>query len=281
MLLLFIFVWLVNCFFYRDVESKVDDVSLDPIDDVYVNPWSKSVIEDILLEAQVSEYEGYHTSKVALSSLSKVIEIGGDKYQIGRLAGAGAFGEVYEGCIKSDPDKLVAVKIEKPLEKSLIPWEFYMYRQLEKRVPNDQRLFFGYAHGVHLYSDSNVLITNFLAHGTLLNAINLSKGMDEELCIYYTIEMLSMLESLHRNDIIHGDFKADNLMLRNARGDLMEDGFRARSGCWREQGLCLVDWGRGIDLQQFPNGTKFNANCGTPDYICIQMQEKKQWKYQV
>ena len=41
--------------------------------------------------------------------------------------------------------------------------------------------------------------------------------MDEVLCIYYTIEMLSMLETLHRNGIIHGDFKPDNLLIRHAR----------------------------------------------------------------
>lgn len=83
--------------------------------------------------------------------------------------------------------------------------------------------------------------------------------MDEVLCMYYTIEMLYMLESLHRNGIIHGDFKPDNLLMRYARwsiffasrsirvehpserllcfgrDDLAEDGFRTRSGSWHEQ----------------------------------------------
>lgn len=41
--------------------------------------------------------------------------------------------------------------------------------------------------------------------------------MDEVLCIYYTIEMLAMLETLHRARILHGDFKPDNLLIRYAR----------------------------------------------------------------
>lgn len=41
--------------------------------------------------------------------------------------------------------------------------------------------------------------------------------MDEVLCIYYSIEMLRMLESLHNVGIIHGDFKPDNLLVRYAR----------------------------------------------------------------
>jgi checkpoint serine/threonine-protein kinase len=37
--------------------------------------------------------------------------------------------------------------------------------------------------------------------------------MDEVLCIYYTIEMLHMLETLHSVGIIHGDFKPDNMLV--------------------------------------------------------------------
>lgn len=41
--------------------------------------------------------------------------------------------------------------------------------------------------------------------------------MEEVLCIYYTIEMLYMLEALHVAGIIHGDFKPDNMLIRYAR----------------------------------------------------------------
>lgn len=108
-----------------------------------------------------------------------------------------------------------------------------------------QRICFGYAHSLHLYSDYSILVSDFLAHGTLLvslgvmfkliflyfpltfapivsqDAINTNVctgvSMDEVLCIHYTIEMLSMLETLHGNGIIHGDFKPDNLLMRYAR----------------------------------------------------------------
>lgn len=41
--------------------------------------------------------------------------------------------------------------------------------------------------------------------------------MEEVLCIYYTIEMLHMVETLHDVGLIHGDFKPDNLLIRYAR----------------------------------------------------------------
>ncbi|KAJ9562918.1 hypothetical protein OSB04_008078 [Centaurea solstitialis] len=270
------------------------------------NPWSVSIIKSLLQKrnSQISKFDGYHASskcysgKVTLSSLqksarNKVIEFdnhrdmysihltGGKKYQIKGCAGKGGFAQVYKACITSNPDEVVALKIQKPP----FPWEFYMYRQLDKRIPENERLCFGYAHRLHLYLDCSILVSDFLAHGTLQDAINtnvcIGASMDEVLCMHYTIEMLSMLETLHRNGIIHGDFKPDNLLMRYARDDLTEDGFRTRSGPWHEQGLCLVDWGRGIDLELFPNKIKFNGDCRTSGFRCVEMQENKPWTYQV
>jgi checkpoint serine/threonine-protein kinase len=44
-----------------------------------------------------------------------------------------------------------------------------------------------------------------------------NRNMDEVLCMYYTIEMLNMLEALHSVGIIHGDFKPDNILVRYPR----------------------------------------------------------------
>lgn len=56
---------------------------------------------------------------------------------------------------------------------------------------------------------------------TVQDAINsnvvIGGSMEEVLCIYYTIEMLQMLETLHDTAIIHGDFKPDNLLIRYSR----------------------------------------------------------------
>lgn len=47
------------------------------------------------------------------------------------------------------------------------------------------------------------------------------------------------------------------------------------------QGLCLVDWGRGIDLHLFRAGTEFHGDCGTSGFRCVEMQEDRNWTYQV
>ncbi|XP_038888859.1 mitotic checkpoint serine/threonine-protein kinase BUB1 isoform X3 [Benincasa hispida] len=250
---------------------QVNDVSESTkFAESYINPWSSSTMNDLLskISPKIMKYDGYHSStkayskKMTLKSLrnssrNKIIEIGGKKYEIKGCAGTGGFAQVYRSYLDSNPDDVVALK----------------------------RSSFGCAHAMYLYSDYSILICDFLAHGTLQDAINsyvvLGKTMEEVLCIYYTIEMLYMLETLHSIGIIHGDFKPDNLLIRYAGDNLTEDEFQERSGPWQDQGLCLVDWGRGIDLHLFPENVEFKGDCRTSGFRCPEMLENKPWKFQV
>ncbi|KAK6241708.1 hypothetical protein SCA6_007097 [Theobroma cacao] len=237
--------------------GKIDGSEPAEFGKKFINPWSTFTIEELSkkIHPQITKYDGYHLSKkvysgkVALSSLkkssrNKIIEIGGKKYQIKGCAGQGGFAQVFKAYIDSNPDDVVALKIQKPA----FPWEFYMYRQLDERILDKQRSNFGSAQKIHIYSDCSILVCDYLSHGTLQDAINsyvvTGKSMEEVLCIYYTTEMLYMLETLHRVGIIHGDFKPDNLLIRYSKDDLSEDGFKDRTGPWHDQvdtyGLCVV-----------------------------------------
>ncbi|XP_020591997.1 mitotic checkpoint serine/threonine-protein kinase BUB1 [Phalaenopsis equestris] len=293
----------MHALFLKHVEEIIRNAAPEPQADKIVNerqeqlcvdPWSTSITESFLKEKEtyLKKYDGYHcinkiySGKASLSSLqnssrNKTLELGCRKYQIKGCSGQGRFAQVYKAYVDGNADDVVALKIQRPA----FPWEFYMYRQLDERIHSEQRSSFGLAHRVHIYADSSILVTDYLSHGTLQDAINshlvTQKLMEEVLCIHYTIEMLRMLETLHSVGIIHGDFKPDNLLVRYAREELKADGFSTRTGNWADQGLCLVDWGRGIDLNLFPPGTKFTGDCRTSGFSCVEMQENKPWTYQV
>uniref|UniRef100_A0ACD5U846 Uncharacterized protein n=1 Tax=Avena sativa TaxID=4498 RepID=A0ACD5U846_AVESA len=259
-----------------------------------VDPWSESTMDSLMMKINgaLKKFTGYHKSnkvysgKVPLTSSQnalkdKVIVLGGRKYQIKGFSGTGAFAKLYKASVEGNPEQTVVLKIQKPA----FPWEFYMYRQLDVLISDIQRPSYGFAHEVHVFADVSVLVCDYLQYGTLLDAINsnlvVGHQMDEVLCIYYTIEMLHMLETLHGVGILHGDFKPDNMLVCYPSEELTDDTFRSETRSGQNQGLCLIDWGRGIDLNLFPVSTEFLGDCRTSGFSCIEMQEQRTWTYQV
>ncbi|KAL5647737.1 hypothetical protein ACJX0J_042092, partial [Zea mays] len=263
----------------------------------------------INLCSQLSCSYGYYNSnkvycgKVPLTSSLNVLRNKGiKKYQIKGSAGTGAFAKVYKATVDSNAEEMVALKIQ----NTSFTLEFYMYRQLDLRISDVESPSFGYIHEMHIFSDVSVLVCDYLP--LLQDVINshlvVGRYMDEVLCMYYTIEMLNMLETLHSVGIIHGDLKPDNILVCYPRAGLPfgsiiltpftqvsffswyvkwrdEDNFRSEKQVERNQGLCLVHWGCGIDLALFPSVTEFHGDCGTSGFRCIEMQEHRNWTYQV
>ncbi|KAG0598863.1 hypothetical protein M758_12G106700 [Ceratodon purpureus] len=263
-----------------------------------IYPWDQELISNFLkdLSPPLSKYEGYiqstkkYSGKVSLASLAssksgvknKPLELGSSKYQLKASTGHGAFAQVYlaEALNKTGDSRRVVLKVQKPP----CPWEFYIYRQLDMRIPSEERCSYGSAQSIHIYADCSFMECDFGPYGTLQDVINsyLSKGqrMDEPLCIFYTIEMLHMLESLHKVNLIHGDFKPDNLLIRSSSENL-GTWSPDKPGSWKQQGVCLIDWGRSIDISLFADGTEFVGDSKTDGFRCTEMIEKKPWTFQV
>ncbi|KAJ7558034.1 hypothetical protein O6H91_04G022800 [Diphasiastrum complanatum] len=256
-----------------------------------VNPWDDKMLSELLrgLSPPLSKYKGFHFSSkkysgsAVLSTLKKTarnksLELGNKTYLLKGCIGEGAFARVYQA-YDDDSESTVVLKVQKPP----CPWEFYVYRQLDKRIPKEERNNFGYAWQMDVYADFSIMVADYGQHGTLQDVINsylaTNQKMEEVLCMYYTIEMLHILEILHSVGIIHADFKPDNLLIRN-ESEEWEEWTPNRSGCWKHQGLCLIDWGRSIDTTLYPEGTEFVGDCKTSAFRCIEMVENRPWSFQ-
>lgn len=195
---------------------------------------------------------------------------------------------------------LEAIKMEAPPSA----WEYYMIRQAHRRLgvsrPAESVV---RAHEMHLFRDECFLVEEFRDQGTLLDLVNLCRaeggvgggggssgaataaGMDEALAMWATAELLRTVEALHARQLIHGDLKGDNVLVRlddpSAETDWSPTYFASGAHGWASKGVCLIDFGRGIDMRQFGPGVAFVADWATGDADCAEMREMRPWTYQI
>ncbi|KAK8089151.1 hypothetical protein PG997_004112 [Apiospora hydei] len=233
-------------------------------------------------------------------------------YTLKRELGAGAFAPVYlvensaPGTEEEEEEPLIemgkgdfavtkrsvleALKMETPPTA----WEFHMMRLAATRLgPQDRATAsISAAHELHLYQDDGFLFLPLHAHGTLLDVVNFfreqpSGVMDEPLAMFFAIELLRTVEALHSKQILHGDLKADNCLLRldalsSASGNDLSNQWQADgSGGWAERGIVLIDFGRGIDMRAFVPDVQFIADWKTTAQDCAEMREGRPWTWQI
>lgn len=179
-----------------------------------------------------------------------------------------------------------ALKMEDPPT----PWEFYMMRLAHSRLGPQHRAAASLSPALemHLYQDEGFLFIPYYPHGTLLDVVNLFRGeasgvMDEQLAMFFAIELLRTVEALHAKQILHGDIKADNCLLRLDPSDepLSAQWRASGSGGWAGRGVTLIDFGRAIDMRAFAPETQFIADWKTTAQDCAEMREGRPWTWQI
>ncbi|KAL8860424.1 MAG: hypothetical protein Q9178_003083 [Gyalolechia marmorata] len=233
----------------------------------------------------------------------------GMSYAIKRELGKGAFAPVYlaqwmpneedeaderqllsESITRSSTRNtdLSAIKCEDPPTA----WEFYIMSTIHSRLASCSRasdsILLPYE--MHLFADEGYLVEQYLDQGTLLDLVNTAKAdspsgvLDEPIAMFFTIELLRTVEALHSIGILHGDLKADNCLVRlhHEEDKTWDSSYHADGDQgWASKGLSLIDFGRGIDMQQFHSETKFIADWKTTKADCAEMREMRPWTYQV
>ncbi|KIH90373.1 checkpoint serine/threonineeeee-protein kinase [Sporothrix brasiliensis 5110] len=227
---------------------------------------------------------------------------GGEQQAVAQM-GRGAFASAHSRRYAHE-----ALKMETPPTT----WEFHMMRLAHTRLGPQHRATASLAPALecHLYRDETFLFLPFYPHGTLLDVVNLFRGessgvMDETLAMFFAIELFRTVESLHSKNILHGDIKADNCLLRledplctpslgsstsssssNSRiadsSEQLSSQWQADgTGGWAARGMTLIDFGRAIDMRAFPADVKFVADWKTTAQDCAEMREGRPWTWQI
>lgn len=228
-------------------------------------------------------------------------------YTVKRELGKGAFAPVYLVESKTSEDEsddenkpvqmgkgefglkrqaLEAIKMEDPPT----PWEFYIMRQAKRRLGVSRAAdSIVSAFEMHVFKDECYLVEEYRDQGTLLDLVNIARAengvMDEQLAMFFTIELFRTVEALHNKGIIHGDLKSDNILVRFdslLKDDHWDSEYKrdGRDG-WAAKGIALIDFGRGIDMKAFKPDVQFIADWKTTEADCAEMRELRPWTYQI
>lgn len=247
-----------------------------------------------------------------------VLSLGERQFEMREKIGEGGFGAVFlasdlkirqeqddmDSDDEDDDDEeladksLVAIKVEKPASI----WEAVVLDRVRRRIQPHLVPSIIEAKDLFAFADESHLLLEFASQGTLLDIVNKasaigiapthpgSSSFDEIIAIFFTIELLKMIEGLHTAGFIHGDLKIDNCLVRLDPIPSAEGGAKAWSGeytrsgtdGWKYKGLKLIDFGRAIDLSLFPAGAgqRFTADWSVDEKDCVEMREGKEWSYE-
>ena len=283
------------------------------INETTCNPMDPHIHAQIFdnIRPSLDTYEGYHTTSshkeskqvaeierfitkmsrkdgATTNHLEMRLQLGDREYLIRKKLGQGAYAPVFLA-EEAETGALHAIKIEKSPPRK---WEFYLMRQAKRRLGVSRA---GNsmidALALHMFRDESFLILEYREQGTILDLVNSAKNvplgesstgvMDEVLAMFFTVELLRTVEALHSKQILHGDLKADNCLVRFDAGDLPVAYRRDGSGGWSSKGIALIDFGRGIDLKLFPEKVQFICEWETDEQDCPEMRDARPWSYQV
>ena len=194
-----------------DISQVLDEK--DDSEDLGYDPWSEKFVKMQMGQMMIKD----HPVNQTFSERKHIFNIKGINYSKEQLLGEGAFAKVYLCSAFGDPTK-VAIKVQKKGSS----WEPWILQETSKRLADTiaSSAISDY-HGSCLFSSGEgVVITSYYSYGTLLDLCAFcrpklaKKSMEMRPAIlFFSAQVISLMLELHTADILHADFKPDNIML--------------------------------------------------------------------
>ncbi|XP_046317888.1 mitotic checkpoint serine/threonine-protein kinase BUB1 beta isoform X1 [Marmota monax] len=148
-----------------------------------------------------------------------------------------------------------------------IPWDFYINLKLKERLNEEYDHFCS----CYQYEDGYIVWYQYVNCFTLQDLLQHSEFITHEIIVLIIYNLLTIVEKLHKAEIVHGDLSPRSLILRNRIYDPYD--YNKNS-----QALKIVDFSYSVDLRvqldvfplngfrtiQILEGQKILANCSSP-----------------
>uniref|UniRef100_G1QQS2 Mitotic checkpoint serine/threonine-protein kinase BUB1 beta n=1 Tax=Nomascus leucogenys TaxID=61853 RepID=G1QQS2_NOMLE len=148
-----------------------------------------------------------------------------------------------------------------------VPWDFYINLKLKERL-NEA---FDRLCSCYQYQDGCIVWHQYINCFTLQDLLQHSEYITHEITVLIIYNLLTIVEKLHKAEIVHGDLSPRSLILRNR----IHDPYDCNKN---NQALKIVDFSYSVDLRvqldvftlsgfrtvQILEGQKILANCSSP-----------------
>ncbi|XP_016007682.2 mitotic checkpoint serine/threonine-protein kinase BUB1 beta [Rousettus aegyptiacus] len=148
-----------------------------------------------------------------------------------------------------------------------VPWDFYINLKLKERLNEECDHLCSY----YQYQDGCIIWHQYINCFTLQDLFQHSEFITHEITVLIVYNLLTIVEKLHKAEIVHGDLSPRSLILRNR----IHDPYDCNKN---NQALNIVDFSYSVDLRaqldifalsgfrtvQILEGQKILANCSSP-----------------
>ncbi|XP_037358103.1 mitotic checkpoint serine/threonine-protein kinase BUB1 beta [Talpa occidentalis] len=203
-----------------------------------------------------------HDKPMPKLEIEKEFELGNEDYCI------------KQECLVCEDHKLFWVTLRNSAESTIIkvssqpvPWDFYINLKLKERLNEE----FDHFCSCYQYQDGCIIWHQYINCFTLQDLIQHSELITHEMTVLIIYNLLTIVEKLHKAEIVHGDLSPRSLILRNR----IHDPYDCNKN---DQALKIVDFSYSVDLRvqldiftlsgfrtvQILEGQKILANCSSP-----------------
>ncbi|VVC45745.1 Protein kinase domain,Mad3/Bub1 homology region 1,Serine/threonine-protein kinase, active [Cinara cedri] len=240
----------------------------------YDNPFDEDFKTQLLKKVVQfpNEYHmsGYKVHESEVPSMRSEFKLDHNKMTFICELGKGSYARV----IKARSDEKNSVEKAFKIQKPACVWEWYILKEIQHRLKDSEKIsYFVNMDNIHVFKNGSIISMDYANYSTLLSVIlaykkKWNQSIPVTISSLFVSQVLSAVKYLHQCQIIHGDIKPDNVIVKSLPNTSFDT-------C-----IQLIDFGRSIDLSLYPPETTFTYTVKTADFICHEMREKLPWTYQ-